>query len=210
MSGSKNVGSAEMLFYNGLLSLPMLLPMVFLTGEYKLTVQLFLDQAAESSGFVPLILMCALLGTLLNLSLFLCTINNSALTTTIVGVLKGVMATFLGFFLLGGVPFNFVNVVGVSLNTVGGMSYTIIKFRGKQSRRSTDSGAQFPVSAASGWDRLKDEISVTVDAPHRYPTSPPVMNAASLSPTSSRIKSASEDVSLTTMRERTASHNFYG
>ena len=196
-----------MLFYNGLLSLPMLLPMVFLTGEYKLTVPMFLDRAAESSGFVPLILMCAMLGTLLNLSLFLCTINNSALTTTIVGVLKGVMATFLGFFLLGGVPFNFVNVVGVSLNTVGGVSYTIIKYRGKQAKGSTEPVSQFPVNAASGWDRLKDEISVIVDAPQRYLTSPPVKNAGAVSPTF-RMKTAAEDVSLTTMRERTGSHHF--
>ena len=42
-----------------------------------------------------------LAGMLLNYALFLCTLTNSALTTTVVGVLKGVASTLLGFFLLG-------------------------------------------------------------------------------------------------------------
>lgn len=42
------------------------------------------------------VLSCSLMGCLLNYALFLCTTTNSALTTTIVGVLKGVAATALG------------------------------------------------------------------------------------------------------------------
>ena len=34
---------------------------------------------------------------------FLCTVHNSALTTTVFGVLRGVAIVLLGFFLLGGV-----------------------------------------------------------------------------------------------------------
>lgn len=66
-------------------------------------------------------------GVLLNYCLFLCTTANSALTTTIVGVLKGVVAVFLGFFLLGGVAFSWLNVSGIALNTLGGVWYTAIK-----------------------------------------------------------------------------------
>ena len=51
------------------------------------------------------------------------------MTTTIVGVLKSVVAVALGFFLLGGVPFSLINVLGIGLNTAGGTWYSYIKYR---------------------------------------------------------------------------------
>lgn len=54
----------------------------------------------------------------------------SALTTTIVGVLRGVATVLLGF-ALDTVPYSFVNVVGITLNTCGGVWYTWIKYTDK-------------------------------------------------------------------------------
>lgn len=42
------------------------------------------------------VLACALMGCTLNYTMFLCTTTNTALTTTIVGVLKGVVSVGLG------------------------------------------------------------------------------------------------------------------
>jgi hypothetical protein len=60
-------------------------------------------------------------------SMFLCTMHNSALTTTIVGVLRGVVTIVLGFF-LDTVKFHILNVLGLTLNTVGGVWYTWLKY----------------------------------------------------------------------------------
>jgi hypothetical protein len=70
------------------------------------------------------------MGCLLNYSMFLCTMYNSALTTTIVGVLRSVATVLLGF-VFDTVPFSLVNVAGILLNTVGGVWYTYIKYSDK-------------------------------------------------------------------------------
>lgn len=66
--------------------------------------------------------------------MFLCTIVNSALTTTIVGVLKGVGSTSLGFFLLGGVQIHALNVIGLVINTAGGVWYSLAKYHEKRNK----------------------------------------------------------------------------
>lgn len=127
----KGVGSTELLLYNSVLSLPFLLVIVALTGELSTVRGAYLSATSENALFPLLLILCSCMGCLLNYSIFLCTMNNSALTTTIVGVLKGVLSTVLGFFLLGGVKFNLLNVLGISMNTVGGVMYTIVKYKRK-------------------------------------------------------------------------------
>jgi hypothetical protein len=61
-------------------------------------------------------------------SLFLCTTTNSALTTTIVGCTKGVVATILGFFLFGKINLSRVGLLGVTINTIGGVMYVRAKY----------------------------------------------------------------------------------
>ncbi|KAF5826445.1 hypothetical protein DUNSADRAFT_3066 [Dunaliella salina] len=63
-------------------------------------------------------------------TLTLCTQTNSALTTTVVGVLKGTLAVALGFVLLGGVgPTTTTNIMGITFNCLGGVWYAFAKYR---------------------------------------------------------------------------------
>lgn len=59
------------------------------------------------------------------------TVLNTALTTTIVGVLKGVFTTVGGFFFLNPTPPSPLNLAGVVLNTLGGTWYTWLKYTEK-------------------------------------------------------------------------------
>eukprot|EP00959_Pyramimonas_sp_CCMP1952_P351855 7372091-Pyramimonas_sp.AAC.1 len=97
-----------------------------------------LYQGLAQWDFVVVMLICLHLGMLLNLAIFICTQNNSALTTCIVGIFKGVAATLLGFFLLGGVKFVPLNFAGIFINLIGGSWYAVIKYQEKHQGRVLD------------------------------------------------------------------------
>ncbi|GFY11059.1 hypothetical protein TNCV_4470451 [Trichonephila clavipes] len=79
-------------------------------------------------GFILCFIIQVVTGVLLNYSLFLCTAKNSALTTSLVGVLKSILQTVIGFFTFGGVKFNSLNIFGISLNMFGGIMYSYAKY----------------------------------------------------------------------------------
>ncbi|KAA3458092.1 UAA domain-containing protein [Gossypium australe] len=87
---------------------------------------------SNSFSFLFILLLSLVMGIALNYTMFLCTIVNSALTTTIVGVLKGVGSTTLGFVLLGGVQVHGLNVTGLVINTAGGVWYSYAKYQQKK------------------------------------------------------------------------------
>ncbi|KAI3985702.1 hypothetical protein MKX01_030616 [Papaver californicum] len=120
-SGAEDgLSSVELMFYNGFLSLPFLLFLIIATGEFPNSVYLLFDKAISFS-FLMVLLLSLVMGIVLYFTMFLCTIVNSALTTTIVGVLKGVGSTTLGFILLGGVQVHALNVTGLVINMAGGV-----------------------------------------------------------------------------------------
>ena len=66
---------------------------------------------------------------------------------------QGVVATLLGFFVLGGVEPHLVNVIGILLNTAGGVWYTVIKYRRRainQTQHDRDGAEQELLQAAPG------------------------------------------------------------
>jgi hypothetical protein len=85
--------SMELLLYNGLLSLPVLIGIIFATGEVWNSAERIILESKTSLIFLPLLAASLMMGSLLNYSLFLCTLCNSALTTTIVGTLRSVLGT---------------------------------------------------------------------------------------------------------------------
>lgn len=133
-SGAEDgLSSVELMFYNALLSVPFLLFVVIVTGEFPKSLSLLFEKA-DSISFLVMLLLSLLMGIVLNYTMFLCTIVNSALTTTIVGVLKGVGSTTLGFVLLGGVQVHALNVTGLVINTAGGVWYSYAKYQQKRSK----------------------------------------------------------------------------
>lgn len=135
-SGAEDgLSSIEIMFYNSLLSLPFLTFMIIVTGEFPTSLSLLYAKSASIYFFVMLVLSLVM-GIILNYTMFLCTIVNSALTTTIVGVLKGVGSTTLGFFILGGVQVHFLNVSGLVINTLGGLWYSLAKYQEKMKNKT--------------------------------------------------------------------------
>ncbi|CAB4063376.1 SLC35D [Lepeophtheirus salmonis] len=62
--------------------------------------------------FLVSVITLSMAGFLLVYSQFLCTTVCSALTTSLVGVAKSVIQTFVGFFTIGVVKFNIINILG--------------------------------------------------------------------------------------------------
>ncbi|KAI3468404.1 hypothetical protein Pfo_025067 [Paulownia fortunei] len=117
------LSSVEIMFYNSILSLPFLLFLILATGEFPNSMSILFAKSTSLS-FSFILLLSLVMGIVLNYTMFLCTIVNSALTTTIVGVLKGVGSTTLGFVLLGGVQVHALNVPGLVINPAGGVWYS--------------------------------------------------------------------------------------
>ncbi|KAL5782928.1 hypothetical protein ACOSP7_007957 [Xanthoceras sorbifolium] len=133
-SGAEDgLSSIEIMFYNSFLSLPFLVFLIIITGEFPISLSLLFAKD-NSFSFLVLLLLSLVMGIALNFTMFLCTIVNSALTTTIVGVLKGVGSTTLGFVLLGGVPVHGLNVTGLVINSAGGVWYSYAKYQQKKSK----------------------------------------------------------------------------
>ncbi len=65
---------------------------------------------------------------LLNYLIFLCSIVNSPLTTSITGQIKNILATVMGFFLFGGMPMTIAAALGLSTSTLASIWYGQIKY----------------------------------------------------------------------------------
>ncbi|CAA2955468.1 UDP-sugar transporter DDB_G0278631 isoform X1 [Olea europaea subsp. europaea] len=92
-SGAEDgLSSVEIMFYNSILSVPFLLFLIIATGEFPDSLSILFAKSTSLS-FLVILILSLVMGIILNYTMFLCTVVNSALTTTIVGVLKGVGST---------------------------------------------------------------------------------------------------------------------
>ena len=111
-------------YYNALLSAP-----VLVLGMYTERAALQSFPHWTSGSFLGLLAVDLALGASLSLLLFVCTITNSATTTLIVGNMKAIVTTWLGFVLFGHVRLEPLGWLGIALNTAGGIMYSYFKHR---------------------------------------------------------------------------------
>ncbi|XP_028101364.1 UDP-N-acetylglucosamine transporter UGNT1-like [Camellia sinensis] len=125
---SSGLNSFSLMWCNGILCGPFLLFWTFIRVDLEITLNF---PYLFSPGFLAVLLLSCILAFFLNYSIFLNTTRNSALTQTICGNLKDLFTIGLGWVVFGGLPFDFVNVVGQLLGFVGSGLYAYYKFIGK-------------------------------------------------------------------------------
>ena len=84
----------------------------------------------SNSSFVTYLVFASLMGSVLNLAIFLCTSTNSALTTTVVGCLKNVLTSYLGMFIGGDYIFSWLSFLGINISIAGSLVYARATFKG--------------------------------------------------------------------------------
>ncbi|KAK2991907.1 hypothetical protein RJ640_014103 [Escallonia rubra] len=150
---SSGLNSFGLMWCNGIICGPILLFWTFVRGDLEMTMNF---PYLFSPGFLLVLLLSCVLAFFLNYSIFLNTTLNSAVTQTICGNLKvGYQLSFassfynacemakwlavlndlftitLGWILFGGLPFDFLNVIGQLLGFFGSGLYAYYKLIGK-------------------------------------------------------------------------------
>lgn len=114
-----------MVFYNNLLSLPILLAGAAVRGEY--TTFLW-SEDLHTAAYVSLSLYAGLVGFALNLATLWCVSNNSATTYSVVGAMNKIPLAVVGW-LLFRTPITQKALIFLSLSMCGGFLYTYTKLR---------------------------------------------------------------------------------
>lgn len=144
------VDSFTLLLYNNCWSLPFSLACVLLNGEGR--AALAFERRADPAFIACFLTSCAS-AFVLNLATYLCTLVNDSLTTSIVGRTKSILQGVGGLFAFDDVLVNPLNLVGLSVNSMGVGWYAYEKYL-EAKRKLTHAGYD-PISSGVPGDPMK-------------------------------------------------------
>ncbi|VUZ44723.1 unnamed protein product [Hymenolepis diminuta] len=125
-----NFSSTTLLFYNSIFMFPFMLMLTLMTGRVRNVI----DYPLWSNvWFVAGFLFSCLAAVTLQFLTFECTRLTSALTTSVIGVMKNTVVSFGGMFVGGDYIFTIVNFCGVTISTIGAITYGISMYMSKLS-----------------------------------------------------------------------------
>eukprot|EP00041_Stephanoeca_diplocostata_P017428 m.350888 g.350888 ORF g.350888 m.350888 type:complete len:335 (-) comp20694_c0_seq7:122-1126(-) len=121
---SKELGSFGLMFYNCIVSLPVILVVLYMEDAYKKVANY---KHLNDTTFQLYFATSSVMGCVLTYSVFLCTQVNSALTTTVVGCLKNVTISYAGMFIGGDYVFSLTNFAGLNISILGSFYYSYLQ-----------------------------------------------------------------------------------
>ncbi len=120
-------------YYSNIFSLPLLGASILFTSELRDLLDYQPARSLTEYEFWTAIIFVLLCGCCLCYSQFWCTTHNSALTTSVIGVLKSFIQTVFGVFLFGAKnEIDVVGYVGIFINLFFGVMYTYLKYAEKE------------------------------------------------------------------------------
>ncbi|KAL5969207.1 UDP-glucuronic acid/UDP-N-acetylgalactosamine transporter [Taenia solium] len=124
-----NFSSTTLLFYNSMFMFPFMAFLAAYTGAIKPVIEFPLwADAFFVAGFI----FSCLAAVTLQFLTFECTRLTSALTTSVIGVMKNTIVSYGGMFVGGDYIFTVVNFCGVTISTIGAITYGVSMYLSKQ------------------------------------------------------------------------------
>ncbi|KRZ06782.1 DENN domain-containing protein 5A [Trichinella zimbabwensis] len=139
---SVNLPKNDMLFYNAVCSLPILLCYCLLVDDLN---EIIYFEFWKDWVFLSLFCCSCVGGYLLNMSTILCTHFNSPLTTSCIGTIKNIFITYIGMVCTSDYAFSWPSFLGIHISLCGSLVYTIQAILPSKMTWSSDSTQVYPV-----------------------------------------------------------------